>query len=180
MEKLTQETFEGLFRDYFKPLVNFARKFLPDIDDAKEIVHDVFINLWEKKQTIDLQNSVKSYLYTSVNNRCLNFIRDNKKFNDNAELETADSSIPPADNFSEIEIQAIIDRTLQNLSPKVREVFKLSRYENLKYKEIAEKLDISQKTVESHISAALKELRKNLKEYLSVIIFLLIEIIQKN
>ncbi|MBN2663528.1 MAG: RNA polymerase sigma-70 factor, partial [Bacteroidales bacterium] len=168
-----QQIFENFFRDYFKPLVNFANKFLNNIDDSKEIVHDVFINLWEKRDSIDVQNSVKSYLYASVNNRCLNFIRDNKKFNNNIQLDNIDSVVSPSDTLTEIEIQSIIEKTLNTLSPKVKRVFELSRYENLKYKDIAEKLNISQKTVESHISAALKSLKENLKEYLVVFILII-------
>ncbi len=175
INKLTQEQFENLFTDYFKALVNFANKFLQNIDDSKEIVHDVFINIWEKRDEIDTNKSVKSYLYTSVNNRCLNFIRDNKKFAENEDFEKLNTSTNPTDDFAEIEIQAIIEKTLSDMSPKVKKVFELSRYENLKYKQIANKLDVSVKTVESHISKALKELRKNLKEYLNVIILILLQ-----
>ncbi len=174
-KELTQEIFEIFFRDYFKPLVNFANKFLQNIDNSKEIVHDVFIKLWEKRDTIDMQNSVKSYLYTSVNNRCLNFIRDNKKFTNNLDFDSINTAIDPVDVLTENEIQCIIDKTLTQLSPKVRTVFELSRYENLKYKEIAEKLNISVKTVESHISKALKELRNNLKEYLTIFIIIILK-----
>lgn len=176
---LNQQIFEDFFRDYFKPLVNFANKFLNNIDDSKEIVHDVFINLWEKRNSIDVKNSVKSYLYTSVNNRCLNFIRDNKKFNSNIQLDNIDAVISPTDALTELEIQSIIDKTLNSLSPKVKRVFELSRYKNMKYKEIAEKLNISQKTVESHISAALKALRINLKDYLMVFILIILNNMDK-
>ncbi len=170
--QFTEKDFEQLFRDYFKPLVNFANKFLNDIEQSKEIVHEVFTRLWEKRDSIDMSNSVKSYIYKSVNNRCLNYIRDNKKFSDTKELEKTQADRSPEENIEALEIQAIIDRTLENLTPKVRQVFILSRNEHLKYNEIAEKLGISVKTVESHISKALKELRKNLKEYLTLLAIL--------
>ncbi|MCK4747379.1 MAG: sigma-70 family RNA polymerase sigma factor, partial [Bacteroidales bacterium] len=73
-------SFEELFREYFPPLMLFARKILVDEDDAREVVHNVFINLWEKREEIDLSVSLKSYLFTSVHNRSLNVIRDRKKF----------------------------------------------------------------------------------------------------
>ncbi len=171
----TEADFEQLFKNYFKPLVNFANKFLRNIDDSKEIVHDVFVKLWEKRDTLDSEKSIKSYIYTAVNNRCLNFIRNNKKFSDTVELENKDSNLSATQNIEELEIQAIITKTLENLSPKVRKVFMLSRYENLKYAEIAETIGISVKTVESHISKALKELRKNLREYLALIIIFLLK-----
>lgn len=174
--KFTDSDFEQLFKDYFKALVNFANKFLRNIDDSKEIVHDVFVKLWEKRDSLDTQKSVKSYIYTAVNNSCLNFIRDNKKFSDTSELENQISNYQPQGGIEELEIQAIINRTLDRLSPKVRNVFVLSRYENLKYQEIADKLGISIKTVESHMSKALKELRLNLKEYLSIIILILLNL----
>lgn len=174
INNLGEIEFEELFKEYFKPLVNFANKFLKDIDSSKEIVHDVFISLWEKRDTIDVEKSIKSYLYTSVNNRSLNFIRDNKKFiRDDVLLENKQST-ENSDKFAEIEIQRIIVKTLDNLPSKAKTVFELSRYENLKYKEIAEKLGISIKTVETYISRALKDLRLNLKEYLTVLILILL------
>jgi len=100
---LSEKDFEKLFRDYFKPLVNFANKFLNNIDDAKEIVHDVFVTVWEKRDAIDVQNSVKSYIYRSVNNRCLNFIRDNKKFSDAQELERRKTETNPLSNIEQLE-----------------------------------------------------------------------------
>ena len=173
---LDNKSFEELFKTYFKPLTSFAYKFVKDIDDAKSIVHDVFMKLWEKKEDIDLSKSVKSYLFTSVNNRSLNFIRDHKKFV-NEELvmdQQFEEHWETVDELSSVEIQQKVDATLKELSPKVREAFHLSRNEGLKYKEIAEKMGISVKTVETHISNALRELRKNLKEYLSIILLLII------
>ena len=171
---LSEKEFEQLFKTYFKPLVNFANKFLNDIDQSKEIVHDVFVRVWEKRQEMDKDNSVKSYIYRSVNNRCLNYIRDNKKFV-NPEI-TAEKSYSDniVENLNAIEIQAIIDRTLNSLPERSKKIFIMSRYENLKYAEIAEKLGISIKTVEANISKALKELRKNLKQFLTLVIILLL------
>jgi len=171
---LDKEKFEELFKTHFKPLCGFANKYLQDIDLAKEIVHDVFVKLWEKREQIDMNKAVKSYLYTAVNNKSLNHIRDNKKFVDSEQIIENETDWNYSDNLVELEIQEKITATLDSLPPKCREVFKLSRYENLKYKEIAEKLDISQKTVETHMSKALKALRKNLSEYLTGLLILII------
>ncbi len=171
---LSEKEFEQLFKTYFKPLVNFANKFLNDIDQSKEIVHDVFVRVWEKKHEMDLDNSVKSYIYRSVNNRCLNYIRDNKKFVNHDTTTEKPYSDNIIENLNAIEIQAIINRTLDSLPERTKQIFIMSRYDNLKYAEIAEKLGISIKTVEANISKALKELRKNLKQFLALIIILLL------
>ena len=176
ISSLNKPDFEKLFKEYFKPLTAFAYKFVKDTDDAKSIVHDVFMKLWEKRDDIDMSKSVKSYLFTSVNNRSLNHIRDNKKFtHEEFILENEhDKHWELADELETVDIQKKVDATLNNISPKAKEVFLMSRNEGLKYREIADKLDISIKTVETHMSSALKELRKNLKEYLTVILLLLI------
>ena len=87
--RLDSSSFEELFRNYFIPLMLFARKILVDEDDAREVVHQVFIALWEKREEIDLANSLKSYLFTSVHNRSLNVLRDRKKFSDEELPEVA-------------------------------------------------------------------------------------------
>jgi len=169
-------SFEELFKTYFKPLTAFAFKFINDTDEAKNIVHDVFVKLWEKKDEIDMSKSVKSYLYTSVNNRSLNYIRDHKKFNKNeGVLENQDDLNPNIeDELAGVDVQKRIDMTLNHLNPKVKRIFEMSRYEGMKYKEIAEEMSLSVKTVETHMSAALKALRENLKEFLTVILFMIL------
>lgn len=166
-KELTKKEFEKLFNYYFVPLVAFSKKRVGDHDAAKEIVHKVFIKVWEKRSDIDLSKSVKSYLYTSVNNLSLNYIRDNKRFvaEDKIPEITASQDWNYEDNFEETELQEKVNRALNLLPQKTKKVFILSRYHELKYKEIAEQLDISVKTVESHITKALKIMREQLKEY---------------
>jgi RNA polymerase sigma-70 factor (ECF subfamily) len=171
---INKAEFEKLFKEYFKALVNFANKFLNDPDASKEIVHDVFVSLWDKRDSIDPEKSIKSYLYTSVNNRSLNYIRDHKKFVNSDILLLNEHTAEQNDRFTEAEIQRIIQHTLENLPHRTREVFEMSRNEGLKYREIAERLNISEKTVETHISKALKALRINLKAYLTVLLLMLL------
>ncbi|GAH81475.1 unnamed protein product, partial [marine sediment metagenome] len=78
--------YEELFRTYFSSLSYFAQKYIPDLDTCKEIVHNVFINIWEKRDEFDFDKPAKSYLFTSVYNRCMNFIRDNKKFRSDVDI----------------------------------------------------------------------------------------------
>ena len=86
--------FENLFKTHFQHLCNFAQNYVSDFETSKEIVQDVFIKLWDNKTQIDLKKSIKSYLFTSVKNRCLNYIRDNKKFRSNVlDVDIADYDI---------------------------------------------------------------------------------------
>ena len=174
---LDKPAFEDLFRSLFQGLVLFALKYVPDQDTAKEIVHNVFLNLWEKREKVDSSSSLKSYLFTSVHNRCLNFIRDEKKFDrDESHIERLDSTqfADGTDRLEEQELEQRIFDALQALPEKCREVFTLSRFEELKYAEIAEKLHISVKTVEAQMSKALKILREKLADYLTILILFLI------
>ncbi len=175
--KLDKRAFEELFRSFFPSLVLFAQKYLPDQDTAKEIVHNVFINLWEKRQQVDTSSPLKSYLFTSVHNRCLNYIRDQKKFDkDENRFQRLDSAefSDGVDLLEEQELEQQIYDALQALPEKCREIFMMNRFEGLKYAEIAEKLGISVKTVESQMSKALKILREKLIDYLGMIILFIL------
>jgi RNA polymerase sigma-70 factor (ECF subfamily) len=139
------------------------------MDTAKEITHDVFLNLWEKRNDIDSGTSLKSYLFTSVYNRCMNYIRDNKKFYRDEQifkiLEQEAESVP-RDLLEEQELESTIIEAMNSLPDRCREVFMLNRFDGNKYAEIAEKMGISVKTVETQMSKALRILREKLINYL--------------
>lgn len=167
---LDKQSFEILFRTHFKGLTFFALEYVKDYEIAREIVQEVFVNLWEKRSSIDPEKSPKSYLGTSVRNRCLNYLRDQKKYYpDILEME----SIGPDEEYSEMdklitdELKAKIEEATRELPDKCKEVFLLSRFENKKYKEIAQELDISVKTVEAQMSKALKMMREKLADYIN-------------
>ena len=170
--QLNEDSFEMLFRNYFTYMCSFAHKFIPDMDIVKDIVHEVFTNLWEKREDIDLSKPVKSYLFTAVNNKCLNYIRDHKKFNSFEEVSEVFSNRYANENNAAIEgeLKEKIKQTLDALPEKCREVFELSRFEGLKYQEIADRLGISVKTVENQMGKALKVFRESLKEYLTIVL----------
>jgi len=174
-QNLDKQLFEQLFREYFSPLCNFALGYINDLDTAKEIVQEVFINLWNKKDSITSEKPVKAYLYTSVRNRCLNYIRDHKKFRSYVlDVEIEDCELVfENDSMTQTETRLKIQQAIEKLPEKCRQVFQLSRFEELKYKEIAEKLGISTKTVEVHISKALKILREELKELIMSILLII-------
>ncbi|MDD3878233.1 MAG: RNA polymerase sigma-70 factor [Bacteroidales bacterium] len=171
---------EGLFRKYFSSLCIFARQYVYDNDKVRDIVHDVFINIWEKGELYDSDSMVKGYLFTSVKNRCFNYIRDNKK--NLTDLDAISFSLSSNNNENKIEfveLKSIIDEAISSLPEKCREVFLLSRNDMLKYQEIADKLEISVKTVEAQMSKALKILREKLSDYTDLILVLLILAILK-
>jgi RNA polymerase sigma-70 factor (ECF subfamily) len=174
MQIFTKEAFENLFRTEFKGLCFFAMKYVKDYETAREIVQDSFIRLWEKRDIIDTSKSVKSYLTTSIHNKCLNYLRDNRKFDNNLlqfEQLSEVSDGKTSDFLVEKELRKSIETAIDELPEKCREVFLLSRNENLKYHEIAVQLEISVKTVETQMSKALQHLRLRLSGFMSLLAF---------
>jgi RNA polymerase sigma-70 factor (ECF subfamily) len=174
MQIFTKEAFEILFRNEFKGLCFFAMKYVKDYETSREIVQDSFIRLWEKRDVIDTSKSVKSYLTTSIHNKCLNHLRDNRKFDNNLlqiEQLSEVSDGKTSDFLVEKELRKSIETAIDELPEKCREVFLLSRNENLKYHEIAVQLGISVKTVETQMSKALQHLRLRLSGFMSLLAF---------
>ncbi len=164
-----------VFQEYYTSLVRFAMNYVKGHDASEEIVQDVLVNLWEKRKDIESTKLLKSYLYTSVKNRCLNYIRDNKKFRSqylDIELEL-EIPVDFKDTHSEQYTQTRVEEALSRLPEKCREVFMLCRFDDMKNKEVAEKLGISIKTVEAQMSKALKILKDELKEFLIFLIILI-------
>ena len=178
VKTLDKSAFEELFRSYFTPLCSFAQKYVHDIDEAKDIVHNVFINLWNKREQVDTNTSLKSYLFQGVHNRCLNYIRDHKKL---VQFDTPQSEaelgnyLESRDHLESSEAEYRINQALDDLPDKCREIFLMNRFDGLKYREIAEKLNISIKTVETQMSRALKSLRDRLSDMITILIILLIQ-----
>ena len=175
-EIILKQKFEILFREYFTGLSYFARKYTGDLDSAKEIVHGVFIRIWENRSEFAWDKPAKSYLFTSVYNRSLNYVRDNKKFISHEEApgnaQLTDSAVFD-DSYATAELEDRINMALKKLPEKCREIFELSRFENKKYTEIADQLNISVKTVETQMSKALHVLKEELKDYLTIILLIL-------
>ncbi len=178
------KVFEELFFTYHGRLVLFANKFLGDMQVSQDMVQDVFVNLWDKAEQLEIKESLKSYLFQAVKNVCLNHTRhlsvkrnaavefENKFKAQESQLEENTSS--PYFSLIELELEDKINEVIERMPEKCKEVFKLSRFESLKNKEIAEKLNISVKMVEKHISKALAILRTDLAEYLGLLLILFI------
>lgn len=165
------KSFEALFRQYYQMLCTYALRFVKDPDTAEEIVQDLFYKLWEKRAELQINTSVKSYLYSAVHNRCLKFIEHRNvetKYRNYYLLHESEIDNEPGDSASISELQGVIENTLNALPERCSRIFRLNRFEGLKYHEIALKLSISVKTVEANMGKALKLLRKNLKNYVEV------------
>lgn len=175
---LDKQGFEVLFRKHFKGLTYFALEYVKDHDIARDIVQEAFVNFWEKRDSIELNRSPKSYLGTAVRNRCLNYLRDHKKFDHSIlEFEGLGGShdYVVQDQLVVDELKASIEKATRELPKKCREIFLLNRLEHKKYQEIADELNISVKTVEAQMSKALRIMRVKLAEFISLFI-LIIEI----
>ena len=167
IKKSDEKAFEMLFHKYYGHLCSFASKIINDNDSAEEIVQDLFVKLWEKREHLFIETSLKNYLFRSVKNLCLNFIQHNKTKIQHVQsvLSEVESNFSDDDNYPEIDLAFKIEESINSLPGKRREIFRLSRQEGLKYYEIAEKLNISIKTVETQMSLAIKTLREKLRKY---------------
>lgn len=165
---------EWLFREYFPYLCTTIYQFIPNGPIAEDLAQDVFFELWKRKENLTFTGSIKAYLRKAAINKALNKLRELKKINS--------SDLPAPTNITEskaLEVEELsrqIDLAIDQLPERCRLVFLLSRYEDLTYKEIAEKLDITEKTVENQIVKALKLLRTYLAPYLSSILLIFIKI----
>ena len=169
-----EKAFENLFHKYYGYLCLYATKIINDDSAAEEIVQDFFVKIWEKRGQFNIETSIKSYLFRSIKNLCINYIQHNK-----TKLRYAQKVISEIENnfsddssFPEIELSRKIEESINSLPEKRKEIFRLSRQEGLKYQEIANKLNISIKTVETQMSLAIKTLRNKLKIYSSFFTFL--------
>jgi len=168
--------FEMLFRTYYQPLCNYAFTFVQDRDEAEEIVQSTFLNIWEKRENLSIHTGVKPYLYAMVRNACLNVLKHEKIKQQHATMEMAiaERSIESvASTVIASELEAKIHDAMDHLPEQCRLIFKLSRFEDLKYAEIAEQLNISIKTVENQMGKALRIMRDQLRDYLPLLIVIM-------
>lgn len=168
----TKADFEELFEAHYNNLCAYANNFIKDIDASEEVVQEVLFKLWTNKESIIITSSVQSYLFRAVRNASLNVlkhinIREDYKIQNEYEMQ---DSLSSEDEMIVSELEEKIRKAIDLLPIERKKVFLLSRYEGLKYKEIAEKLNISVSTVENQMVKALKFLRTELKDYLPWII----------
>lgn len=163
--------FETLFKSHYSKLTFFANRFVNNLEVAEEIVSDTFASLWEQRDELKIFTSANGYLYKMVQNRSLNYLKHQKiesEYVDYLKRNNLLSEIPGRyiDQYDQKELKKAINTAVDELPEKCRQVFKLSRYNQLKNKEIAQVLNISQKTVERHITIALERMRYCLQHLL--------------
>ena len=174
--------FKRLFDMYYAMLCGIASGYLNNKQSAEEIVGDVFFKIWENRASLEIHSSVKAYLVKAVRNRCLNFLEQKKiekyflkdlpediyrediLFTDNA---------TPLSSLITDELENAIDRAIDTLPAECREIFRLSRFENLRYEEIARQKNISVNTVKTQMKIALQKLRQALTPYMMLWVFVI-------
>ncbi len=169
------KAFEDLFKTFFPELSFYAIRFVEDMETAEEIIQDIFFNIWENRAKLKINTSIKSYLYTTVRNTCLNLIKHKKvenKYREHFSRKLQSDELDESKWIETSDLQEKISDAINKLPEKRQIIFKMSRFEELSYKEIASKLDISVKTVENQMGSALKFLREELKDYLPLLILL--------
>ncbi|HHG84344.1 MAG TPA: RNA polymerase sigma-70 factor [Bacteroidetes bacterium] len=156
--------FDALFRQHYSTLVLYGMKYLGGREEAREIVQEIFIHLFERRKELTIRSNPKSYLFQAVRNRCLNELEKMKT--EKRKQEAFQREIPTEYAFSDpleaAEFEARLFRLIEGLPPACRAVFRLSRFEGKSNSEIAAEMDLSRRTVETQISKALRTLRKAL------------------
>ena len=183
------ELFADLFEQYKESFTRFANSFVRDMVVAEGLFVDALADYWQRRDKLPADTKVPSYILTSLRNKALNYMRHQRVCQSAAEqikskaLTDLDFRIGSLENFTSEqlfvdEIGEIVDRTIESMPLQTRRVFEMSRFENLRNAEIAERLGISVKAVEFHITKILKVLRVNLKDYIfSLLLLLLTQII---
>ncbi len=171
-----EAVFEQVFKKYYKNLHAYAFTMLKDQETAEEMVQQVFFKLWDRAENLTLHSSIQAYLYKAVYHECLNHIKHQKVRTDH-QLRVAYSLKNQSDNASKKviakELEGKIREALNQLPEQCRTIFQMSRFDEMKYKEIADQLNISIKTVENQMGKALKILRANLADYLTLLFILI-------
>ncbi|WP_461533335.1 RNA polymerase sigma-70 factor [Sinomicrobium sp.] len=178
LKKGETAAFETLFHLYFEKLHYFASSYIGNSEDAREIVQNTFYKLWKKKNELTSDTNLNSYLFSIVKNECLDYFKHQKvKRQYREEIEREQMTIlehslndDPSMLYIEQELSLKVNRLIDQLPPSCRQIFIKSRFEGLKYVEIAHELNISPKTVENQISKALRFLRNELREYLTILL----------
>ncbi len=167
------EGFHELFNNHYSRMVSYAFNFLKEQEASEEVAQEVFFQLWKNRTEIKIQTSIDSYLYRSVRNRCINLIkhieiRETYKEYNNRKIEAENNTFSDILTVNELDVK--IRKAIDAMPSQRRKIFLMSRYDELSYAEIAEKLGLSKKTIEKQISNALQYLRIELKDYLPLLL----------
>lgn len=175
MSEGDKQAFTAIYRRYWEDLYITAVKALRNKTEAADVVQDVFLSVWNRRNELNIQGSLAAYLHTSIRYKCIHYIEKNITRKDYllqlAEVEVSYYAATAEVNLQLKEIQETVNRTVAKMPPKMQDVYKLSRQEHLSYKEIAENMGISVETVKKHIQHALQLIRTNLPHSFIFFIF---------
>lgn len=181
-KKGDQDAYHKLYKQFYAPLCIYALRYINDTEVSRDCVQDVFLKIWRDRESISVNYSIRAYLLNSIRNTCFNLI-EKKRIHQTYEQHILNtySTFNEEDLYSIEELSSMVDDILDSFPERQKEIFKMSRLENLKNKEIAEKLDISIKTVESNITKSLKTFSSKLgKHYPDIILIYFIHFLIKN
>ncbi len=167
-----RQALELLFKTHYAPLCRFAKNILKDKDQAEDMVQEVFLKIWDKRHELKVSSSLKAYLFMAVKNHCLNTLKLNERKNwldEDMENDTLLSNNEVESKLNAKHLNEKIQQAIDLLPEKCKLTFQLSRHEEMSYKEIAELMNVSVKTVENQMGKALAFLRKNLLPYISIL-----------
>jgi RNA polymerase sigma-70 factor (ECF subfamily) len=171
-----KEAFSLLFRKYYKDMVLFGGNFLYDRTRCEDIVQTIFTQLWENRETLVIETSLKSFLLQSVRNGCIDELRHRQSIKEHEIYTEAFGPLGDMDTENYIlysDLKTHLDDALDKLPETYRQAFVMNRFDGLKYKEIAQKLEVSERTVEVRIGKAIGLLRHYLKDFFILILVLL-------
>lgn len=162
------QKFEILFKRYYSGLVVYASRFTGESESAEDLVHDLYIHIWEDSHLLETEN-IKAYLFTSIRHRCLNYLAHLKIRNEYQEkiMQQGDlTGMLTWEYYIEEEMRQHIETAINHLPPQARKIFLMNRFDHKTAAAIAIELDLSPRTVEKHLEVALKNLKKELIDYL--------------
>ena len=169
IKKGEKTAFTVVFTKYYTDLVMFAYTILKNKDISEEITQEVFVKLWYNRKSLEISSSLRSFLLKSTKNKCIDWLRHQKIHNKYAEIQLNNNLLFHNETENYLlysELENILNKSIRELPEKINEAYCLNRFEGLTYQEIAEKLNVSVRTVEVRVSKALNLLRDKLKQYI--------------
>jgi RNA polymerase sigma-70 factor, ECF subfamily len=168
LNRVNASNFEQWFSDYYDGMFRYCQTMIKDQDEAEDIIQSVFMDIWKDRESLEIHSSIQAYLYKGVYFKCMNKIKSEKVAQKYVHQKS--DAYSHGDPAIYEEVASLIDEGINALPEQCRKIFLLSRFEGLRYNEIAIKLNLSPKTIENQMGKALKTMRAALSEYLQIIV----------